>query len=166
MALQRTRAARFARIGSPLNARPLGAGRVSRLIVFASATSVLASVGCTKGPSLREYRGRLGRIAGDGAIDCGFVRLKSSKRAAVGCVNSALSARRPVFVAFQVIGMDSEFYRGLTVNKDHHAVELRWDGDISGGSRLISESRIEQRPCEQPRAVDDDDPIRCNSAGA
>jgi hypothetical protein len=157
-ALQRTRSAP---LRSPLSFETLGAGRAVRLIAFASAAVALAVTGCSKGPSLREYRSRLGRIAGGGATDCGVVPLKSSKRAAVLCVNAALEAHRPVFVAFQVIGMDSEFYRGLAVNKDNHAIELRWDGDISGGSRFISESQINDRPCEQPRTVEDDDPIRC-----
>jgi hypothetical protein len=127
----------------------------------------MAGVGCTKGPSLREYRSQLGRIAGAGAVDCGVISLKASKKAAVACVSSALAAHRSVFVDFQVIGVDSEFHRGLAVDKDGHAVELRLDGDIWGGSHLVNEARIDERRCEQPRVVDDDDPIRCNkSAGA
>jgi hypothetical protein len=58
MALQRTRAARFARIGSPLNARPLGAASrrtgIGRTRAIAMAVALLGLVvGCEARPAVR-----------------------------------------------------------------------------------------------------------------
>ena len=159
--LQRTRSAP---LRSPLSRKPLGAGRVP-VALSAVALTAFAMAGCNTGPSLKEYRSRLAKTSGDGAVDCGLIRLGSSRVRAVSCVRSALTAHRPVFVAFQVIGMDSEFFRGLAVNKDGRAVELRWDGDVWGGSHFAKESRVDERPCSQPSVLDDESPIHCQPAG-
>jgi TonB family protein len=62
MALQRTRAARFARSGSPLNAQPLGHTSIRRFLIalLSGLTLLVAACSTTTGPGIVAYQ------AGDG----------------------------------------------------------------------------------------------------
>jgi hypothetical protein len=151
---------------APLSRKPLGAGRLRRAVVPLSLAA-LAISGCQTGPSFEEFRNRLAKTAGDGAVDCGLVKLGSSKAGAVSCVASALATRRPVFVVFQVSGIDSGIFDGLAVNGSSQGTQLIWDSDVYGGSRFRAKSHVEQKPCGQPSVEDRREPIRCaERAGA
>lgn len=135
----------------------LGAGRCAVTLVAALTVS-----GCRVGPSLEEYRRLLAASAGSGASDCGFIERGASKTAAVSCVESALVARRPVFAAFQVHGIDSQIFIGLAISQAGKSTRLIWDSDVSGGRRLFGpKSRINQEPCEQPSVSNDRDVVHC-----
>ena len=146
---------------APLSRKPLDAGRF-RCGVVALSLAALATSGCHIGPSFEEYRGRLSKAAGDGAVDCGLVKLRSSRAQAVSCVRSALASHHAAFAVFQVQGIDSDIYLGLAVDRAGRGTRLMWDSDAYGGGRLFAaESWIEQKPCSQPSVAEEGKPIRC-----
>jgi hypothetical protein len=145
---------------SPLSFWSLGAGRIF------PATAVLGisllMLGCHTGPSFEEYRALVTASAGAGASDCGFVKLRTSKTEAISCVESALRGGRPVFVIFQIQGIDSQIFMGLAVDQTGKAVRIMWDSDASGGgSRYMSKARIEKTPCDQPALKNDNETVHC-----
>jgi hypothetical protein len=173
MALQRTRRPRFRSgrslrsLGSPLNARSLGAGR-QRWTVIVALFIGLSSAACHTGPSFAEYQQVVEKTAGSDAMNCGLVRLGSSREPGLSCLRTALSNRRPAFVIFQVRGIDSDIFLALATDQSGRATQLLWDSDVRGsGSRFFSKSRIESRPCVEPSLVEDKLPFRCGEkAGA
>jgi len=87
----------------------------------------------------------------------------SVKAEAVSCSRSALESHRPFFVAFQVMGIDSQIVHGLTVDADGKATFFSWDSDKYGGRYgFKTESWILERPCVGPSVADDKRPIRCS----
>jgi hypothetical protein len=115
------------------------------------------------GPSLEAYRAHLAKSAGVSAADCGCVMRGTAKAEAVSCARTALEGRRPFFVAFQVMGIDSQIVHGLTVNADGRATFFSWDSDKYGGRYgFRTESWIFEEPCVGPSVADDERPIRCS----
>ena len=169
MALQRTRRPRFRSgrslrsLGSPLNARPLGAGKTQLAVGAGCLFFTFLASACHSGPSLQEYRRQLASAAGPRAADCGVVWLGSAKTEAVSCARAALAEHRPFFVAFQVLGFDSQIVHGLAVNETGQATRFMWDSDKYGGRyRIATESWVDQKPCARPSVVSTDRPIRCS----
>ena len=160
IALQRTPSASPP---SPLSFGTLGGGKLPpRRIQRWGVLGILLASACHSGPSLKDYRVQLRETAGSGAMDCGTIMLGASKTQAVLCTDSALSARRPVFVAFQVMGFDSQIVHGLTVDGRGHALKFAWDSDMYGGRyRIASKSWIDRKPCAHPSVLDQDRPIKC-----
>jgi hypothetical protein len=154
-------------LGSPLNARLLGAGRSLRGVIVLVAAALVAS-GCHTGPTFEEYRSLVANSAGADALDCGVVALGSSRAEAVSCVQSALSNRRPVRVILQVQGIDSDIWLGLAVDEAGRGTRLMWDSDaFGGGSRFRSKAWIDRADCGQPSVTESDPPIHCSPvAGA
>lgn len=111
---------------------------------------VVGAVGCVRGPSLESYVIELHEHAGGAAQECGVVHRGQPPASALNCAKAALVAKRPFFVSFQVMGIDSQVYVGLVLTKQG-ATELgTWDSDVWGGSRLWTEHKTSWRECLSP----------------
>jgi hypothetical protein len=120
-------------------------------------------VACHSGPSLDEFRAELAKVAGPSAADCGLVMLDADKTNAVSCAGVALSNHQPFFVAFQVLGIDSQIVHGLAVSENGNAERFSWDSDKYGGRyRIKSESWISRQPCRMPSVTYASQPIACS----
>jgi hypothetical protein len=161
MPLQRTRSR--ALLGrSPLNGGSLGTGR-SAAVAAALGMVAVSSLGCHRGPSFDEYRSLVAKAAGEGATDCGVVKLGASKDEAIRCAESALGAREAVFVVFQVQGIDSQIFMGLAVDRVGKGTRLMWDSDAyGGGSRFMSKSWIDEVPCSRPALTQKNETVTCS----
>lgn len=125
--------------------------------------SLLGVAACRLGPSFDEYLELVKSRAGEGATDCGVAPLGQDRAPAVACSTAALTSRHPFFVIFQVQGIDSEIYYGLSINNEGGAWRALWDSDIYGGSRLTAKARMQLVLCENPRVVSDGLPVRCKN---
>ena len=173
------------RIGAPPHApacpRRAGAPVRSLSLVFAAflwnhamrrASRALTIIGmvatataCTSGPPFRAYLDELATAAGGGAQNCGVVSYGAAQTPAIECVTEALRLRRPVWVAFQVLGTDSQIYIGLAADATGQAWRITWDSDTSGGASLIASRHIKREGCPMPdvalRAEGQGGPIDC-----
>ena len=141
----------------------LGAGKRRSGVLATVITVTFALSGCNSGPSLREFRGKLGTTAGPRATDCGVVMLGSPKTAAVTCADVALREGRPFTVAFQVFGFDSQVVAGLAVDQTGRGTRMAWDSDMYGGRyRIWKKPWISQKPCAHPAVLGSDRPFTCS----
>jgi hypothetical protein len=114
---------------------------------------------------LAQYAAELRERAGAGARDCGVVALGSPHQESLGCATASLATKRPFFVAFQVMGIDSQVYRGLVLTQQGTTERGTWDSDVWGGSRRTAEHRITWRPCAAPTLKVRNDGVDVDCAG-
>ena len=142
--------------------KPFGAVKLRRCLLSGSLLGAFWASACHTGPSLEAYREHLAETAGSSAQDCGLVMRGSARADAVSCAGAALRDHRPFFVAFQVMGIDSQIVHGLAVNANGGATQFSWDSDKYGGRYgFKTESWIWEKPCPGPSVADDERPIRC-----
>ncbi|WP_157069968.1 hypothetical protein [Sandaracinus amylolyticus] len=72
-------------------------------------------------------------LAGDGATDCGFVRLGDDPAPVLACAEQAIAEERAFSAGFARFGIDSEVRTYVTRREDGSARALSYDGDPSGG---------------------------------
>jgi hypothetical protein len=137
-----------------------------RIITALALTTVVAiATACTSGPSFRAYLNELANAAGVGGQDCGVVAYGQPRAQAIECAAAALKVHRPVWVAFQVLGIDSQIYMGLAVNSAGQAWRITWGSDSSGGAPLIASRVMDREICSLPevanRAEGQGGPIAC-----
>lgn len=125
--------------------------------------SLLGVAPCRLGPSFDEYIELVKSRAGQGASDCGVVRLGQDRAAAIACSTAALKDGHPFFVILGVQGIDSESYYGLSIDSEGSAMRTRWDSDIYGGSRFRARHRTHVAVCENPRVVPEGLPVQCEN---
>ena len=128
------------------------------LLVMLSFIGVTA---CRLGPSFEEYIEFVRSRAVEGATGCGVVRLGQDRTAAVACATAALEQGHPFFAVFQVQGIDSDIYSGLSLDNKGDVRQAVWDGDVHGGSRFISRARTRVAVCKNPQVVAGAQPIQC-----
>lgn len=121
----------------------------------------LGLAACRTGPSVEEYVEFVRSRAGEGATACGIVRLGQDRTAAVACATAALEQGHPIFVIFQVQGIDSDIYYGLSLDNKGAAMRAIWDSDIHGGGRLTARARTRSAICKNPQVVAEGQPIQC-----
>jgi hypothetical protein len=147
--------------------------RVSRSVVMylrnpsnaVFAVLYVLTVGCTTGPSFESYVAKLLDRAGDNATDCGVARLSEPRSPVVECGQEALSSRAPFVAIFEVQGIDSHIFTGVAVNAAGEAFRLRWDSDVTGGSRRAESRKIFEERCSVLKLADSARPVECTSTG-
>ena len=122
---------------------------------------LLVFAACRIGPSVEEYIEFVRSRAGEGATGCGVVRLGQDRTAAVACATAALEQERPFFVIFQVQGIDSDIYYGLSLDNKGAVMRAIWDSDVHGGSRFAKRARTRAAICNNPQVFAEGQPIQC-----
>jgi hypothetical protein len=85
--------------------------------------------------------------AGNGAVNCGRVRLGGNPAHATDCALKAFSKKKPFRVRYDEQGFDSEAAISFVGNTDGRVIEIDWSRD----SWLRSDiGAVERRPCIQP----------------
>ena len=113
------------------------------MLLFASL--VLAS--CAT--SAERFQSKLGEMAGRNARSCGLAALNQPPEESASCARSALSTHTPFMVGFQLQGIDSQIWEGLTMSKSGDARFVRFDSDPSGGA-WFSHPRVMVEHCTSP----------------
>jgi hypothetical protein len=123
-------------------------------------TVLTSAVGCATGPSFGKYLSNLRASAGPGAQACGVVRLGEAAADAVSCANHALARHEAFWVTFQVMGIDSRIFLGLTGDTHGRSWSINWDSDASGGYALFTPRQEQKTLCESPRIVEGESGVR------
>ena len=125
-----------------------GAGSIG--IAAVHLVSALLGSPPSWGPSLARYERELADSAGPGAQACGVISFDEERAGAYRCAHAALAERRPFWVAFRVMGIDSTIYEGLVSRPPEEATRVVWDSDIYGGFNLVPIRRVSKSACEAP----------------
>ncbi len=75
-------------------------------------------------------------IAGDSAVDCGFLSSgvsKGQRRATVTCAKNAVASDRPFKFGYAGFGTDSFFCDVAIRNADGQLISFAYDSDVTGG---------------------------------
>lgn len=110
-------------------------------------------------PTAQQIEARqLHEIAGWISLDCGRVRYREDADRAISCAQGALRTRRPFYVAFDYVGLDSHGTSGLAANSKGDLYEVRtdelgrgWGGYVAttGVVRTVTVMRCQKAPIEQ-----------------
>ena len=118
---------------------------------------------CTT-PSQR-FESKLHELSGSDARNCGLVVLHQATEQAIACASSSLASHQPFEVGFQLQGVDSEIWEGLTLNRSGVLQRVHLDSDPSGGSSLFAHSLLLVDACSSPTlAPPPQEPISCPAA--
>jgi len=101
---------------------------------------------------------KLHSIAGWFSLNCGHVRHRENAEFAISCATDALKTRKPFYVSFDFIGLDSTGVIGLAGNRNGAVFQVTTDelgrgafGMIgtSGPIRTVTVNRCQKPPIEQ-----------------
>jgi len=97
----------------------------------------------------------LRQTGGDGARDCGYVRLGESATEANHCVEDAYRKRLPFAVRYQVKGLDSQLVVGLAGDGTGRVVSVKydsegWDRSSNENSSLAENNHLLLTACPTP----------------
>lgn len=125
----------------------------------------LMYAGCARHDSFDGYVARVAGRAGQGALNCGVVRLGEQREQALSCLANALTHRRPAMAIIQKQGIESEIFDALAVDAGGRGTLIRWDGDVSGGYSFLRAARVTESPCANPRVSSAPPVFTCGAAG-
>jgi hypothetical protein len=132
-----------------------------KLLVHLLIYTLMMSGCTTVRPSVDS---RMRNIAGSAALNCGMVKLDASSdetQQAIDCANSQLALPRPFYVAFQLLGVDSAIWDGLSSEPSGGHVVTHYD---SGGGGFFAQPRFDVSKCEQPVLMaKTSTPVSCGS---
>jgi hypothetical protein len=97
--------------------------------------TTFGAVACTTPPEER-LSNAIRRLAGDGAKDCGRVRLGETRTAVDACVVRAFRNQQPFFARYDKRSIDSSVANILVRTPAGDMFDLAYDSDPSGGSRV------------------------------
>jgi hypothetical protein len=92
-------------------------------LCFFSLVALVGQEADTSG--LMDHRMR--SIAGNGAVDCGRVRINGDPQASLRCARKAISQRRAFFVRFDMSGMDSFLSEGFVGDGSGKVYSVKFD---------------------------------------
>jgi hypothetical protein len=73
------------------------------------------------------FRRRLRTIAGNAAVDCGFIRIWQKPDAASNCVLKVHAEGKPFYVAYVDVGIDSDIAQGFAGDARGNVFKLEYD---------------------------------------
>src|SRR5262245_37735677 len=107
--------------------------RLLWILAIGSVTFGMPQAGASGRPRLLQTR--LESIVRPRARDCGHVP-KDAGATVVSCVRDAINTTTPFYASFTQRGIDSEVIIGLALSASGTVVQVTFDGDPSGGSKI------------------------------
>lgn len=101
---------------------------------------------------------KLREIAGWFSVNCGHIRRHENADVAISCATSALTAQKPFYISFDIIGLDSKGIVGLAADHSGKVFQVTTDQlgrgafaaiATSGPIRKMTVARCEKPPVEE-----------------
>ncbi len=106
-----------------------------------------------------RLQSRLRVLAGQGAVTCGEVAVKTSAESANACARKAFHGGKPFFVTYQLEGIDSAGATALAMDSHGELYTLESDSigfgpPFRAGTKVEEDGHILVEPCPKPYRLD------------